>query len=218
LVIYKVTNTVNDKVYIGQTIRPLSDRWKQHLRDGRSFNYPFYRAIRKYGEDSFIIEEIDGANSLSELNYLEQHYIYMFKSLTDQNGYNILPGGKNFKMPQSVRDKISNSLLGRKQIPKISKEEKSGIARVNGLKLVKDEKWAISNGSKPFRVYKAIRVSFRKKNQLSVYKKGEYVGEWLMTTECAKDLKINSGHIRSCLINTRKQHKGYLFERINDNI
>lgn len=92
MLIYKITNKINGKEYVGQTTRSLKERWWEHLKPSRSKKSALTLAIQKYGKENFIIEEIDGANSLSELNYLEKHYIYMYKSLTP-NGYNLLSGG-----------------------------------------------------------------------------------------------------------------------------
>jgi predicted GIY-YIG superfamily endonuclease len=48
--IYKITNTINGKVYIGQTIQPLDKRWSQHKRSARMKEpYSIHRAIAKYG-------------------------------------------------------------------------------------------------------------------------------------------------------------------------
>lgn len=52
--IYKITNKINGKVYIGKTTKTVQERWKEHLRESRterSENRPLYRAIRKYGVD-----------------------------------------------------------------------------------------------------------------------------------------------------------------------
>ena len=50
-VVYLITNTVNGKVYVGQTINGLSKRWKGHKNDVRNGSQnPLHRAIRKYGE------------------------------------------------------------------------------------------------------------------------------------------------------------------------
>ena len=74
------------------------------------------RAIAKYGKENFTIEEIDGANSLSELNYLEKHYICKFNSLDKKCGYNVRPGGSNSTHSLSSRLKISKKAKGRKPI------------------------------------------------------------------------------------------------------
>ena len=63
--IYKITNIQNNKIYIGQTIRPVQERFKRHLNDALHgiLDTHFARAIRKYGEDSFQIEIIDTATT-----------------------------------------------------------------------------------------------------------------------------------------------------------
>lgn len=53
-IIYKVTNEINDKVYIGQTIRDLEKRKKSHiLQSQRGSSYYFHRALVKYGVSTF---------------------------------------------------------------------------------------------------------------------------------------------------------------------
>ena len=86
--IYKITNIQNNKVYIGQTIRPINDRFHRHINDAmnNTLDTHFARAIRKYGKDSFIIEEIDKATSQNELNEKEQYWIRYYDSV--KNGYN----------------------------------------------------------------------------------------------------------------------------------
>ena len=86
--IYKITNIQNNKVYIGQTIRPIKDRFHRHMNDAMNnvLDTHFARAIRKYGKDSFIIEEIDKATNQNELNEKEQYWIRYYDSV--ENGYN----------------------------------------------------------------------------------------------------------------------------------
>ena len=68
--IYKITNIQNQKVYIGQTIRPIEQRFKRHINDALNniLDTHLARAIRKYGKDSFTIHIIDSATSQDELN------------------------------------------------------------------------------------------------------------------------------------------------------
>lgn len=86
--IYKITNIQNNKVYIGQTIRSINDRFHRHINDAMNniLDTHFARAIRKYGKDSFIIEEIDKATNQNELNEKEQYWIHYYNSI--KNGYN----------------------------------------------------------------------------------------------------------------------------------
>ena len=93
--IYKITNTLNDHVYIGQVIahKGIQRRFAQHIKLAESgANYKLSRAIRKYGKDNFTIESIDFANSKEELNQKEKYWIKYYNSL--YAGYNMTPGGK----------------------------------------------------------------------------------------------------------------------------
>ena len=86
--IYKITNIINNKVYIGQSIRPIEDRFKRHISDAINckLDTHFARAIRKYGQDKFYYEIIDSASSQDEMNKKEQKWIRFYNSV--QNGYN----------------------------------------------------------------------------------------------------------------------------------
>ena len=58
--IYQITNLVNDKKYIGLTTSTIQERWKQHLQAlDRGINYALYRAMRKYGVENFLLEELE---------------------------------------------------------------------------------------------------------------------------------------------------------------
>jgi len=112
MIIYKITNSINDKVYIGQTVRTINRRWSRHKGALRESNKtPLYNAIRKYGWDKFKIEEIDGANSLSELNYKEWLLIHKYNTLWP-NGYNMREGGQNSGFPEKSKKKVINIKTG----------------------------------------------------------------------------------------------------------
>ena len=66
MIIYKITNKLNGKVYIGQTVGSLQARWKAHLRSRD--NAVFHKALRKYGAENFTVEQIDMAVSTAELD------------------------------------------------------------------------------------------------------------------------------------------------------
>ena len=110
MIIYKATNIQNGKVYIGQTTNTLEYRKSQHFRESKSEhrkNTYFHNAISKYGEESFVFEEIDSAESIEELNIKEEKWIRFYRSTEKRNGYNLDSGGKNCKKSQSTKDKIS---------------------------------------------------------------------------------------------------------------
>ena len=93
--IYKITNTINSKSYIGQTIQNVKERFYQHCATKCSkavSNMAIHRAIKKYGKSNFIvevIEEIDSAN----LNDRERYWIKYYNSYN--NGYNSTKGGQD---------------------------------------------------------------------------------------------------------------------------
>lgn len=84
--IYRVTNSINGKIYIGITKRSLQKRFKEH---GWSKTSPLSRAMEKYGIDVFSIEEIDSSDSLEEALAKETSYIKDFQSFKKQIGYNV---------------------------------------------------------------------------------------------------------------------------------
>ena len=93
--IYKITNTINSKSYIGQTIQNVKERFYQHCATKCSkavSNMAIHRAIKKYCKSNFtveVIEEIDSAN----LNDRERYWIKYYNSYN--NGYNSTKGGQD---------------------------------------------------------------------------------------------------------------------------
>ena len=93
--IYKFTNLINQKVYIGQTRQKLEIRYNQHIN--AKDNCPIHLAIKKHGIDNFkfeVIEELDleKEDLIEKLNTLEIEYIKKYDSLCP-NGYNVKEGG-----------------------------------------------------------------------------------------------------------------------------
>jgi len=86
--IYKISNDINDKLYIGQSIRPIQQRFQRHINDAINnvIDTHFARAIRLYGAEHFSIEQIDSANNQEELNEKERYWINFYDSIN--NGYN----------------------------------------------------------------------------------------------------------------------------------
>ena len=88
--IYKITNKINGKIYIGQTIRPIQQRFNRHMNDAINnvIDTHFSRAIRKYGKDNFYIECIDKAKNQENLTQKEQYWIQKYNSTNPLIGYN----------------------------------------------------------------------------------------------------------------------------------
>ena len=95
--IYKITNLINNKSYIGQSIN-IEKRWYEHryksqCEDDRSFNSILHIAFRKYGIDNFKFEILEELKTVEQLDKKEQYYIKLYNTITP-NGYNILEGGQ----------------------------------------------------------------------------------------------------------------------------
>lgn len=117
--IYKITNKVNGKLYIGQSIN-IAQRWKAHKTRPFNFNStqyesPLYRAIRKYGLSNFTFEVLEECTE-EELNQKEKSYIAYYQSCNPEKGYNLTTGGQNSvtvnsKMTEEMVNEIYNLLM-----------------------------------------------------------------------------------------------------------
>ena len=117
MLIYKATNKMNGKAYVGQTVNSLKRRKIQHISEALNEVDPFYfhNAIRKYGLNNFSWEVImEGTCSSETLNKLEKHFILLYNSF--ENGYNLTLGGgsiSGFKHSAESRKKISEAHKGK---------------------------------------------------------------------------------------------------------
>lgn len=110
--IYKITNLVNNKIYIGQTTRSIEDRWNGHCTCSPERS-AIAAAIQKYGSSNFKIEELIKVDSQEELNLLEKKYVEEFNSLAP-NGYNLKEGGDQLgsRYTDISKQKMRNAKLG----------------------------------------------------------------------------------------------------------
>ncbi len=109
--IYKQTNTITNKSYIGLTKHTVKQRFNQHKQDafryrnGKLLSSAFYNAIRKYGTECWISEILEENLSYEDANIKEQYYIQHFNTYT--NGYNSTIGGDH-KFPDYVYETGEN--------------------------------------------------------------------------------------------------------------
>lgn len=116
-IIYKVTNKINGKIYIGQTVKSLAKRKSGHLWLARKDNTHsiFLRAINKYGEGAFDWAKICDCYTREELDYCENYYINFFKTNNLDKGYNLVKGrGRSgYEQSKDTKDKISKKAFER---------------------------------------------------------------------------------------------------------
>lgn len=117
--IYKITNNINNKVYIGQTTRGFLERYNEYKSDfknkSKSNNIYLYNSFIKYGFNNFKFEIIDTANSIDELNEKEITYIKEYKTTDREFGYNLHDGGRNSLLSEETKLKMSISKKGKKR-------------------------------------------------------------------------------------------------------
>lgn len=122
--IYKITNTVNNKIYVGLTEQTLEQRWHNHmvrLKRKIKNNYIIYNAMKKHGVENFSIELIEKCNSEEHMKQRETELIAELNTLPP-NGYNMALGGSvnNMKSPIVYENhaKITRSKEWRERVSK----------------------------------------------------------------------------------------------------
>jgi len=166
-VIYKITNTINGKFYIGQTIMKLSARWSKHKQDARKgAGWVMAAAIRKYGADAFTLEVLEEHESKEALNEAE---IRCIADLKPQ--YNACAGGGGLGSPsQEVREKIAQKQRGKK----ISEQTRQNMSKAQkGHPVSADTVAKIQKSLQPY--YAKLREARIRKALLGLDKKPKKV-------------------------------------------
>ena len=137
--IYKFTNKINNKIYIGQTTQTLEQRINKHLQQLDDNTY-FHRALKKYGINNFTVEIIEQNIPLTELDNREIYWIKYYNAYyTSNQGYNLTKGGQWSASSQlicgsaenEIKDLIQTSSLTFKQIGDLFGVSLSCISDIN---------------------------------------------------------------------------------------
>lgn len=120
--IYKITNTINNKIYIGQTIKTIEKRFQQHKNNSNKEYFSqivLYKAFRKYGIENFkceLVEEVDN----KFLDEREKYWINYYDSYL--NGYNSTLGGRIVQLYNWDVDEIIDLYHQLKSARKVAKK------------------------------------------------------------------------------------------------
>lgn len=179
--IYKITNLINNKIYIGQSM-DIHRRWRAHKSSAFNENcsiqdYPLYRAFRKYGIENFSFEILEECLS-TELDEKEKEYILFYNSLTP-NGYNqTLLNNTNSKLEPKeileIKEELKTSLLSSEEIGK-----KYGVSGRTIRSINTGESWYDDNIDYP------IRKIFTQNQKY-------------FCSLCGKEIKTNSRYCIDC--------------------
>jgi group I intron endonuclease len=117
--IYLITNTINGKKYVGQTIHSIEKRWEGHCataREAKTSCMLIVRAIKKYTPDNFQISMLEECTSREHMDEREAHWIKELNTL-DPHGYNLTIGGGGVKLTPEANVARGLSLRGKQRTP-----------------------------------------------------------------------------------------------------
>lgn len=111
MIIYKITNKINKKIYIGQTRLSIEARFILHKNKKSNCVY-LKSAFKKYGIENFTIEEVEHCETIDSLNMREEFWIKELNTLAP-NGYNLTTGGAAPKHSDTTKEKMSATRKGK---------------------------------------------------------------------------------------------------------
>lgn len=175
--IYCATCLPTGKSYFGQTVKKVSERWGNHVRSAfRGSDHKFHRAIRKYGEENFLVEEVLTVSAPTKeslkrkLDYIEIRLIKRFD--TKISGYNSTDGGESklgYIVSEGTKRKISESNCGRRSPFKGKVHSEGSRIKMKtshlGKKLSEETKRKISESHKGLKHSENSKLKIRKAHQ-----------------------------------------------------
>lgn len=217
-VIYKITNVVNYKIYIGQTTKTYKKRWTEHLWSAENGSTQWiHSAIRKYGKENFTVEQIDHAHNRNELDEKEQYWIEYYNSLAP-NGYNLETGGvRNRCLSEIVRKRMSKTRTGENNHRfgkplsdetkrKISEAHKGMTSPMKGKHLSEETKRKLSEAHKG---KKMPELALKKLSERSKGEKNYFYGKHFCGSNhpnAIKVLCVETGEVFDCIRYAAKKY------------
>lgn len=159
--VYCITNNINFKSYIGFTSKTSENRWKEHIRlSANGSNTHLHNAIRKYGQNNFVLTTLAIVSNERDAKCLEKQFICKYD--TFNCGYNLTLGGDGtcgYKHTTEAKIKIGLASLGNKHakgpVPgfKHSRESKN---KMSASHKGKKKPWVIARNKKTAKTYEII--------------------------------------------------------------
>lgn len=204
--IYKITNLIDNKVYIGLTTRTVEARWKEHCRHG---SQQIDDAIQIYSIENFQIETLEECDE-SILDDREKYWIDYYDSF--KNGYNNTYGGRgnNFIMTDKsdvVLQLWKNGLTINKIIEKTSLNVETVRSYLNKNGITKEQIRERAN----------YYIGLSKSHPVLQYDlDGNFIKEWNTAVEAANALNLNSKYITSTCRGHQKTYNGMKWKYKDD--
>jgi group I intron endonuclease len=219
MIIYKATNLVNNKIYIGQTKNEIEKRIKGHIKDSKSqkTNTPFLLSIKKHGIDNFLFEEIDRADTFDELDEKEIYWINFYNATDNEIGYNLLGGGQFNRIGTNEFGKrISEGLKNSEKWKKLQNNEE--------YKNKRKENFSLHNKGKKFTKEHKEKIWEKNKNRILDFNKS-CSKKWIIVDSNniiqrieSKDLFFQNLGLDSSSFTrlAQKLDKGLMIKRLHD--
>lgn len=205
MIIYKVTNLINGKVYVGATKQRLSDRVWDHK--AKAFRHGskslFHTALRKHGWANFKWEIIDQASTVSELHDKERLHISGFKTFNSDKGYNSTSGGhKGTRISDKMKEGVSKFHKGRKHSEEENKAK--SLRQMGAGNPFYGKSHSSETKTKISEVKKAQKIRYTEEEKEKFVHRGSDNGRALITEGIAREIKI---HLRDGWRNCDIQRK-----------
>ena len=198
--IYKITNSLNGKIYIGKTLQTPEERFKEHIRDSkkeRCEKRPLYDAINKYGAENFLLETIEECSD----NIVNEREIYWIEYYQSFNyGYNATKGGDgkqylDYDLICSVYEQVKNGIEVSRQLG-ISKDSVYTVLKNRNIQIKTSQEINREKLSKTIHIFSL---------------KDEYLKTFSSLADAAKyiiETQNKSGEIRGITVHIRQAAQG----------
>ena len=199
--IYKITNTLNDKVYIGQTIKTVQKRFTQHKNNSNKEYFSqivLYKAFNKYGIENFICEEIEEVPN-DKLDEREKYWIEYYDSYF--NGYNSTLGGRATQLYNWDTDDIIEKYMILKSARAVAKEIGCDHSTIDRILNENDVKRFTPSQQQSKPLY------FKKKDEIHHFETTREAAEWLIENGITK--MTNPNLVRQEITSRIRNNKKY---------